>query len=120
MTRQVLAVVGTLDDMVNDATAMAKRLDGGDYTPAGEAIYFDSARDLARVLSPKRTQLLQHLKRSGAMNILALSKHLGRDYKNVHSDVKLLEQYGLIARDGEKITAPYDVIHADFDLRKAA
>jgi len=36
---------------------------------------------------------------------------LGRDYKNVHTDVTDLEEQHLLDRDGDgKLTAPYDEI----------
>ena len=117
--KEVHATVGTLDEMGSDFVAAWNRALAGDDQPV-EVIQFDTADNLLRVLSPKRLELLRSLRLMSSVSVFALAKHLGRDYKNVHSDVKLLEQYGLIARDGEKITAPYDVIHADFDLRKAA
>jgi len=51
--------------------------------------------------------------------IYALAKLLERSYKNVHTDTKLLEQHGLIVMDGDKITAPYDMIHVDVPLMQA-
>jgi len=120
MTKQVHATIGTIDEMFNDAIVSAQDLDKGITKPTGAAIYFDTTQDMLRVLSTKRTELLQALNQVGAMNVLTLAKHLGRDYKNVHGDVQLLERYGLIERDGDRVTAPYDMIHADFDLRKAA
>jgi len=87
---------------------------------ATETLYFDTTQEMLRVLSVKHMELLQRLRYSGAMNVLPLAKQLGRDYKNVHTDVGLLERYSLIDRQGDKVNAPFDVIHADFDLRKAA
>lgn len=41
--------------------------------------------------------------------------------KRVHQDVVVLTKFGLITRaeDG-RVRVPYDVIHADFDLRSVA
>ena len=44
-----------------------------------------------------------------------LAQALGRDYKNVYTDVSELEELGLVEKDGKDVlTAPYDeiVIHA--------
>jgi hypothetical protein len=39
----------------------------------------------------------------------------------VHDDVSALLTWGLIERSGQgKVCVPYDVIHADFDLRAVA
>ena len=52
---------------------------------------------------------------NSATNTRQLAQALGRDYKNVHTDVSALEELGLIEK-GEKgvLTVPYDeiVIHA--------
>ena len=46
-----------------------------------------------------------------------MSKQLERDYKNVHVDVKTLEDVGLIVRNEDQLlTAPWDVIDAHFQL----
>jgi predicted transcriptional regulator len=49
------------------------------------------------------------------VNIRQLAQTLGRDYKNVHTDVSALEKLGLIEKDEKGVlTVPYDeiVIHA--------
>jgi predicted transcriptional regulator len=51
------------------------------------------------------------------MSIRALSNELGRDYKNVHTDVRLLEGIGLINRTKEeKIGVPWDIVEARLKL----
>jgi predicted transcriptional regulator len=46
---------------------------------------------------------------------------LDRDVKRVHEDVSMLIKHGLVVRTADrKICVPYDVIHADFDLRAVA
>ena len=49
------------------------------------------------------------------LNIRQLTQALGRNYKNVHTDVSKLEELGLIEKDEKGVlTVPYDeiVIHA--------
>ncbi len=117
--REIHATVGSLDDMGKAFTSAWHRVESGN-DQASELICFESPTELYNVLSSKRIDLLKDLRSMQAVSVYALAKHLGRDYKNVHGDVKLLEQYGLIERDCDKVIAPYDMIHADFDLRKAA
>lgn len=64
-------------------------------------------------LSPKRWELLGHLRRSGPSSIRALSAAAGRDYKSVHGDVGKLMHLGLIAkRQDGLIEAPFDKVVA--------
>jgi predicted transcriptional regulator len=73
---------------------------------------FDSFETLARILTPKRLELLRHLHRHPAASINALAKAVGRDYRRVHEDVEELSKAGLVERDesGTGLTAPYDAI----------
>ncbi|MEE8167522.1 MAG: hypothetical protein V3T58_01450 [Candidatus Hydrothermarchaeales archaeon] len=50
------------------------------------------------VLTPKRIELLEYLKRKHPRSIKELSKRLGRDYKNVYGDLKLLSDYNVVER----------------------
>ena len=50
---------------------------------------------------------------NGPMSIRALANELGRDYKNVHTDVRRLELIGLIDRTKDnKIEVPWDIVEA--------
>ncbi len=79
-------------------------------------ISFGSIKDLFSAITEKRLELLRHVaEQQGILNTRQLAQALGRDYKNVHTDVSALEELGLIEK-GEKgvLTVPYDeiVIHA--------
>lgn len=67
-------------------------------------------------LSPRRLELLRHVRQHGAKSTRALAEALGRDPKNVHGDVAALEAVGLMVRDGRKLTAPWDEVQASVDL----
>ncbi|WP_207455770.1 MarR family transcriptional regulator [Azospirillum sp. SYSU D00513] len=56
---------------------------------------------LARTLTGRRLDLLRHLRRHPAASVRALAAALGRDYSNVHADVRLLAEAGLIARGAD-------------------
>lgn len=53
-------------------------------------------------MTQKRFELLEYLHEQGKMSIRALAKVLERDSSNVHQDVKILHQLGLILRDEEE------------------
>jgi predicted transcriptional regulator len=82
---------------------------------------FSSPAQLFTVLSPKRWELIEHLQKIGPQSVRGLARSLERDVKRVHDDVVGLIDWGIIERteDG-KVCVPYDVIHADFDLRAVA
>jgi predicted transcriptional regulator len=88
---------------------------------AGDSLQFESPAALFRVLSPKRWELVERLQSLGPMSVRGLARALERDVKRVHEDVRTLMQVGLIERTEEgAFHVPYEVIHADFDLRAVA
>lgn len=82
---------------------------------------FSSPAQLFTVLSPKRWELIEHLQKIGPQSVRGLARSLERDVKRVHDDVTGLIDWGIIERtkDG-KVCVPFDVVHADFDLRAVA
>jgi predicted transcriptional regulator len=61
--------------------------------------------------------LLKTLHKSGPMSIRALANKLTRDYKNVHTDVRLLENVGLIDRtEDNKVEVPWSIVQARLKL----
>ena len=77
---------------------------------------FGSIKDLFSAITEKRLELLRYVaKQKEVSNIRQLAQALGRDYKNIHTDVSELEELGLIEKDEKgTLTVPYDeiVIHA--------
>lgn len=72
---------------------------------------------LLKTLTPARWELLAHLRKSGPVSVYALAKGLGRDYKNVHTDVAQLLQSGLIEKTDEaRVRVPWDAVRAEFKL----
>jgi predicted transcriptional regulator len=88
---------------------------------AGDTLQFESPAAMFRVLTPKRWELVECLQKLGATSVRGLARALERDVKRVHDDVGQLLSCGLVARTSDgKFHVPYDVIHADFNLRAAA
>lgn len=87
----------------------------------GDTLAFESPAALFRVLTPKRWELIEQLQELGPSSIRGLARALERDVKRVHEDVGALIDCGLVTRTADrKITVPYDVIRAEFDLRSVA
>ena len=103
---------------VDESTeAMARRfIDAWHRAEHGEAVderhvSFESWAGLVSVLTPRRLELLRHLRRHPAASIAELARALGRDYKRVHADVEALAAAGLIDRTPVGLRADYGEIH---------
>ena len=82
-----------------------------------EGLFFENLTTLLKYLTPKRMELLEELHKIGHITTHALSRQLGRHYKNVHDDVKILESLGLVEKDEDgRIFTPYDKILAELRL----
>lgn len=82
---------------------------------------FGSPALLFSVLSPKRWELIEKLQALGTSSLRGLARELGRDVKRVHEDAAVMLEWGFVERNHEgRLFVPYQVIHADFDLRAAA
>ena len=67
-----------------------------------------------RTLTPARWVILEKLKSEGSCSIYELAKRLGRNYKNVHTDVTELTKLGLIERNGKtEVGVVWDVVRAE-------
>jgi predicted transcriptional regulator len=87
----------------------------------GDLLQFESPAALFRVLTAKRWELIERLQTTGPTTLRGLARELDRDVKRVHEDVSMLIKHGLVVRTADRnICVPYDVIHADFDLRAVA
>jgi predicted transcriptional regulator len=77
---------------------------------------FESWEALARVLTTRRTELLRYVRRHEVGSIRRLASALGRDYGNVHADVKALAAEGLLTTEGGRLRAEYDAIETTIAL----
>lgn len=85
------------------------REDGGAFSSifkrfSGEKSDFDFSgiAALRKILSNERARLLHVIKEKKPDSIYSLTKILGRDFKSVREDVKLLERFGFLDLISEK------------------
>ena len=89
--------------------------------PQGAHISFASVDLLWRTMTQKRWDLLKVMTGQGAMSIREASRRVARDVKAVHKDVHVLLDAGVLERTGDGlILFPYDAVHVDFTISKAA
>lgn len=96
-----------------------RRIESGDeLTPR---IAFGSLRELFSAITEKRLELVRYVAANEALNTRQLAQLLGRDYKNVHTDVKELLELGLLEKNAQgRLIAPYDEIVIHASVRDAA
>ena len=94
-----------------------KAVQAAQTPPKRTGIYFVSVEAMRQVLTPTRLALLHLIRTSRPRSIAALAKLMGRDFKNVHTDLKLLANLGLVqmepgahVRDPVTPTVPYERI----------
>ncbi len=105
-----LTVGGKLEDEASRQFIDAwHRADRGE-TFDERRLAFESWDALARVLTGKRMELLRYVRRNHVASVRALAKALGRDYSNVHADVKALAGAGLLDSSPKGVRADYDAI----------
>ena len=82
---------------------------------------FGSLRELFSAITEKRLEMLRFVAMNENLNTRQLSQQLGRDYKNVYTDVNDLVELGLLEK-GERgrLTAPFDEIVIHATVRDAA
>jgi predicted transcriptional regulator len=90
------------------ATHKGKELRG-----RSDTLVFGSLAEMARVLTPRRLELLGLICRHQPESVRELTALAGRDIKNVSGDVRILEQYGLI--DVSKDKGPRKRLAADYE-----
>ena len=87
----------------------------------GNYISFPDTESLWKTFTPKRWQVIQEMTGAGAIAIRELARRLKRDVRAVHSDVHALLNCGVLDKTSEgKIEFPYDAVHVDFMVTKAA
>jgi predicted transcriptional regulator len=117
MTERKIAVhIGTLDDMGRRFVEAWKEAEAGREV-AGEHVTFLGFDSFLAALSPKRIELIRHVRKVGPCSIRRLSQELGRDYKSVHGEVMRLIDAGLIERgpSGE-VAVQWDRLVTELDL----
>jgi predicted transcriptional regulator len=119
MERQPLNVVTIGVSSIEEADERAKAAFRGEYQ--GNFISFVSLDLMWKVLAPKRMEIVRAMTGAGPMTIRETARRMRRDVKAVHGDVHALLKAGVLDRmeDG-RIVFPYDAIHVDFMITKAA
>ena len=102
--------IKSLEEGVRDFRATWKAVAAGKKITPSKGTYFTSLEAARKVLTPKRLQLLRVIRQGRPDSIYQLARLVGRDFKNVHADVRALATYGLVslkrARTGRRASIP--------------
>ena len=101
-----------------DRFEAAWHLASGRAAPAPLAVLsFADLPLLLKNLTPARWDLLKRLRAAGPVSVFALAKLLGRDYKNVHTDVaRLLEMHLVERTEASLVRVAWDAVRAELRL----
>ncbi|EWY42666.1 hypothetical protein N825_02010 [Skermanella stibiiresistens SB22] len=109
--REIRVTEGALELAASEVANAWKAAEAGRDIEVTDKLYFEDWSALCAVLTPKRYELLRHLRRAPVAGIRALARELGRDVKRVHEDVVALEELGLLERDQSgQLSMPLDEI----------
>jgi len=115
--------VESLGDSLARAAHVMESLEQGKKIKPQQVVGFNDVFSMSSVFTQKRWELITTLRDSGPMKISNLAKKLSRNYKNIHDDVALLMQWGIIEKDAlNNVVMPFDELMFDVKLseRKAA
>lgn len=117
MTKEIRIGVGGPVSTAKGFIDAWKRAEHGEKVETEQRLDFENLETLLRTLTSGRWLLLKTLRTNGPMSVRALASALGRDYKNVHTDVRRLEHIGLIGRTkDDKVQVPWDIVEARLSL----
>ncbi|MBC3381534.1 glycosyl transferase family 1 [Serratia fonticola] len=92
----------------------------GNTRHQGNYITFLDWDSLWKTLSPKKMHILHCMTGAGELSIREVARRVERDVKAVHTDLKALLACGIVDKGNAGVIFPYDQIHFDFVLGKAA
>jgi predicted transcriptional regulator len=99
------------------AQAAMQALDQGITPEPHFSVGFADIGQMLAVFTPKRWELIAALRAAGPLTVAALARHLGRDYKNVHTDVaQLIEWMAVDRMEDGRVHVPWAEIVVDMKL----
>jgi predicted transcriptional regulator len=118
MERDFRIEIKNLADMGKEFIKTWRDVEQGKASEAPiERVYFEDIKAFVKILTPRRIEMLKVLHKNGPLTIRALSRVLDRNYKNVHQDIQLLKNIGIVEEtDSGLLAAPFDKIVAEIRL----
>jgi predicted transcriptional regulator len=94
--RKVRVGIKDLETVLNEFVETGRSLEKGETVKKQKGVYFTSVEAFRKAVTPKRLALLRAIKTEKPSSVRQLSKITDRDIKNVSTDIRFLEQVGLV------------------------
>ena len=99
------------------AAATMKAVARGEKVQPHFGVNFEQIGQMLAAFTPKRWELIAALRQAGPLTMAELARRLGRDYKNVHTDVNQLIEWMAVERgDDGRVHVPWSEIVVDMKL----
>ena len=96
MAKPFTIQIRSFDDALAGFGRTFKALQAGKRVARTRGVYFTSLEAARNLLTPRRLALLRAIRKEKPRSIYELAKIVGRNLKNVQTDLHLLEQHGLV------------------------
>ena len=107
----------TLQDSGRRAAAVMKAVAAGKKAEPYFGVSFEQVGQMFAAFTPKRWELIAALRAKGPLSVADLARQLGRNYKNVHTDVQQLIEWMAVERgDDGRVSVPWSDIVVDMKL----
>ena len=110
--KKIFVGVRPLEDILKEAGETFDDLAKGKAVKHKRAIYFASLKEMRRVLTERRLEILKTIRDRKPSSVYELAKMLDRDLKNVLQDLAYLEELGIVSVTE---TGVKKVPHFDYD-----
>jgi predicted transcriptional regulator len=99
------------------AARTMKALEAGRPVDAHFGVGFSQIGQMLAVFTPRRWELIGALREAGPLTVADLARLLGRNYKNVHTDVTQLVEWMAVERGNDgRVSVPWSEIVLDMKL----
>jgi predicted transcriptional regulator len=124
MTKTLTIRVKSLHEALQGFRTTFKAVAAGQRVVKREGVYVTSIEAARNLLTPSRLALLRVIRNKRPGSIYELAKLVGRDFKNVQGDLKLLEKYSLVRLDrgrrtGKRVVKAPRVVCSEIALKIA-
>ena len=89
-------VIKSREELNAETLAWARRADRGQKVQALKGEFFESLEAVRNFLTEKRLELWRTIRDRAPASLTDLAKLVRRDYKDVHQDVSILVEVGLV------------------------
>ena len=107
----------TLAEAGKRAAQTMKALQLGQPVQPYFGVDFSEVVQMLAAFTPRRWELIAALREAGPLTVAALARRLGRNYKNVHTDIAQLIEWMAVERcDDGRVHVPWSEIIVDMKL----